>query len=76
MPAAFASFCGLTLSGGACEQYTIEEIERVLVAQEGKQYVLEACVATTATYGDRMRSVVRTRCVIVMKVQAFHVDAV
>ncbi|KAK9803004.1 hypothetical protein WJX73_009310 [Symbiochloris irregularis] len=42
-------------------KYNIEEIERVLVAQEGKQYVLEACVATTATYGDRMRSIVKTK---------------
>ena len=43
-------------------QYKVEEIERVLVAQEGKQYVVEACVATTATYGDRMRSIIKSRC--------------
>ena len=42
-------------------QYKVEEIERVLVAQEGKQYAIEACVATTATYGDRMRSVVKSK---------------
>ena len=42
-------------------QYKVEEIERVLKAQAGKQYMLEACVATTATYGDRMRSVIKSK---------------
>lgn len=42
-------------------QYKVEEIERVVTAQEGKQYVVEACVATTATYGDRMRSIIQMR---------------
>ena len=38
-------------------QFKTEELQRVTVCQPGKQYSIEACVATTATYGDRFRCV-------------------
>lgn len=44
-------------------QYQVEDVARIVVAKPGKEFLIEACVATTATYGDRMRSVVRSKCV-------------
>ncbi|KAK9843301.1 hypothetical protein WJX74_010063 [Apatococcus lobatus] len=40
-------------------KFKTEELQRVTVCQPGKQYEVEACVATTATYGDRFRCICR-----------------
>lgn len=40
-------------------QYDCEEVFRLLEAEPGKRYLVEACVATTAQYGDRFRALVR-----------------
>ena len=41
----------------ALPQYRNEELMRVVEAAPGAEYVLEFCVATTATYGDKFRPV-------------------
>ena len=50
------------LNAAACAQYKVDEVQRCTEAVPGKAYKLEACVVTTATYGDKFRPVILHTC--------------